>query len=66
MKTGTFQLRIRANKEKLIAAGLNQYAVRSWGYGYRTPTFENALIIARVLNIQINEIPYRQVIINRP
>ena len=66
MKPGTFQLFIRKHQKKLIEAGLNQYTVRSWAYGYRTPDFNHAVVIAQVLNVNIQEIPYRQVILNRP
>lgn len=66
MKTATFQLLIRKNQKKLVEAGLNQYTVRSWAYGYRTPDFNHALIIAQTLGIDIQKIPYRQIFFNRP
>jgi len=66
MKTGTFQLFVRKNAKQLVEAGLNQYTVRSWAYGYRTPDYKHAAIISHVLGVDVAEIPYRQVVYNRP
>jgi len=66
MKNLSFQKFIRKNTKILIQAGLNKYTIRSWAYGYRTPDLKNANVIAQVTGININEIPYRQIIFNRP
>jgi len=61
-----FQKLIRENKSKLIDAGFKWPTVRSWAYGQRMPDIENAARIAQVLDISLNEIPYRQIVINNP
>ena len=61
-----FQKIIRQNKKVLIDAGINWTTVRSWAYGYRMPDIKNATKIAEILNIPLQEIPYREVIINKP
>jgi hypothetical protein len=66
MKNPTFQKFIKKHKQALLDAGLNQYTVRSWAYGYRIPDLRNANVIAHVTGISINEIPYRQIIYNKP
>ena len=61
-----FQKLIRKNKKKLIDVGINQYTVRSWAYGFRSPDFKNAVIISQTLGIQLNDIPYSQRIYHKP
>lgn len=66
MKTSIkFQKLIRKNRKILIGAGINQYTVRSWAYGYRMPDIKHAWRISAILNIALNEIPYRQIVYNR-
>ena len=67
MKTSMkFQKLIRKHRKALIEAGFNQYTVRSWAYGYRIPDFDHALRLSGILHIPLPEIPYRQIIFNRP
>lgn len=67
MKTSIkFQKLIRKNRKLLTKAGINQYTVRSWAYGYRMPDIGHALELSAILDVPLNEIPYRQVIVNRP
>ena len=61
-----FQKLIRKNKKKLIQAGINQYTIRSWAYGYRSPDFKNAIIISQTINLPLDEIPYSQRIYHKP
>lgn len=61
-----FQKMIRQNKKKLIQAGLPWSTVKSWAYGQRMPSIESAKKIAEILNIPLSEVPYRQIVINRP
>ena len=66
MKNLAFQKLIRKHSKALIDSGLNKYTVRSWAYGYRIPDLKNANVIAHIIGISVNEIPYRQIIYNRP
>lgn len=67
MKTSIeFQKSIRKNRRILVAAGINPFTVRSWAYGYRRPDLTHANRIAQILNMDVNKIPYRQVILNNP
>ena len=61
-----FQKLIRQNKDKLIEGGINWSTVRSWAYGQRMPDLENATKIAQILDMPVKEIPYRQIIFNKP
>ncbi len=67
MKTSIkFQKLIRKHRKALIEAGFNQYTVRSWAYGYRRPDVTHALKISAIIDMPLNEIPYRQIIFNKP
>lgn len=61
-----FQKLIRENKSKLIDAGFKWPTVRSWAYGQRMPDIKNAAKIAHILNMPLSDIPYRQIVINKP
>lgn len=61
-----FQKIIRKKQKELIDAGLNWTTVRSWAYGARMPSYENAQKIAEILNMPVDEIPYRQIHYNIP
>jgi len=66
MKTSiSFQKLIRKNR-KLLLTKFKEYTVRSWAYGYRMPNFDNAIKLAQILNMNIKDIPYRRVEVNRP
>jgi len=64
--TAYFQAMIKENKDKLLSAGIPWATVRSWIYGQRVPSIENAIRIAEILNKPLSEIAYRQIILNRP
>ena len=55
---------IRKHKKKLLDFGYPLGTINSWMYGQRRPTYEIAIKIAPIIEININDIPYRQVIIN--
>jgi hypothetical protein len=61
-KTKKFRQTIRINKDRLIAGGITQHAVRSWIYTDRIPTEESARRIAAILGISLKRIPHRTVI----
>ena len=61
-----FQKLIRENKDILIQSGIKWSTVRSWAYGQRMPDIENAVRIGEILGMPVEEIPYRQIVINRP
>lgn len=61
-----FQKMIRQNKAKLIEGGIKWPTIRSWAYDQRMPSIESAKKIAEILNIPLSEVPYRQIVINRP
>lgn len=57
---------IKKNKKKLLELGYSLGTINSWMYGKRAPSYENAIKLAPLIELNINEIPYRQVIFNRP
>jgi len=63
-----FQLSLKENKDKLINIGYSESTINSWMYGYRKPYFENAIKLSAIdkLGLNLTDIPYRQVIINKP
>jgi len=63
-KSIKFYKAIKKNKKKLLDLGYPLGTVNSWMYGQRRPSYENAIKLTLIIGININEIPYRQVIIN--
>ena len=59
-----FQLAIRDDKHKLLEMGYSKSTLHSWMYDYRKPNFETAIKLANILDMNIRDIPYRQVIVN--
>ena len=55
---------IKKHKKKLLNLGYSLGTINSWMYGQRRPSYENAIKLAPIIELAINEIPYRQVIIN--
>jgi len=61
-----FHFKIRENRKRLKIEGYAPSTIHSWEYGISKPKFDTAIKLAQILAIDISEIPYRQVIINRP
>ena len=61
-----FYKKVKKNRKKLREQGFSAAAICRYEKGNRLPSFENALKIAEVLKIPVTDIPYRQIIINRP
>ena len=61
-----FEKALRENRHKLLELGFPLSTINSWIYSLRRPTIENALVLSGTLNLPLNKIPYRQVIINEP
>ncbi|GAG58142.1 unnamed protein product [marine sediment metagenome] len=61
-----FQIAIKEDKHKLIEMGYSKSTLHSWMYGYRKPHFDTAIKLAQILGVNIRDIPYRQIVINRP
>ena len=61
-----FQIKIKENRKKLRGEGYAPSTIHSWEYSISKPKFETAIKLAQILGININEIPYRQIVINKP
>jgi DNA-binding XRE family transcriptional regulator len=63
-KTTKFQKLVRENR-KLLKQHFKASTVSMWEHGNRTPEYEAALMVAYILNMSVEDIPYYRVIINR-
>lgn len=66
MTYSSYIKKLKAHRWELVDAGLNPATVNSYIYGKRTPDINKATIIAKVLGLSLSQIPYRQVIVNKP
>jgi transcriptional regulator with XRE-family HTH domain len=44
-------------RQKLVEAGFSQAAISLWKHGKRAPTYQNAIALTKILNINILRIP---------
>lgn len=59
-----FQIKIKQNRKKLRNEGYAPSTIHSWEYSISKPNFETAIKLANILDMNIRDIPYRQVIVN--
>jgi transcriptional regulator with XRE-family HTH domain len=64
-KTVKFQRLVSANRKTLREHGFHPSTVSMWAMGERTPLYETALKIAKILGVDIKEIPYYRIERNR-
>ena len=65
MKT-KFYKAVKSNRKELKKAGYHPSTIHTWEYGINNPEYDTALKLAELLNLDIQDIPYRQITYNRP
>jgi hypothetical protein len=57
-KTTSFKKLIKENRKLLLSKGFKASTLTMWGNGERHPLKKIALKLAKILNIDVQEIPY--------
>lgn len=61
-----FYKKVKRNRKKLKEAGFSAANISRWEHKNRMPGFDNAMKLAQILNMDVQEIPYRHLIVNKP
>lgn len=61
-----FYKKVKQNRKKLKQAGFKAPTIHRWEYGKRIPSLETAFKLAQILGIDIQDIPYRRIEVNKP
>lgn len=61
-----FYKKVKRNRKQLREAGFSPVNIHRWEYKERIPSFGNAVKLAQVLGMDIEEIPYRRIELNKP
>ena len=56
--TTSFRKLIKSNRKLLLSKGFKASTLTMWAGGYRNPIKKTALKISKILNIDVQEIPY--------
>jgi len=61
-----FYKKVKQNRKRLKEKGFTASAICRYEKGQRIPSIEIALKLAQILDMDINNIPYRRIEVNRP
>ena len=61
-----FYKKVKRNRKKLKGAGFSAANISRWEHKERIPGFDNAMKLAQNLNLDVQEVPYRDLIVNKP
>lgn len=65
MKT-KFYKAIKSNRKKLKEDGYHPSTIHTWEYAINIPEYKTALKLAELLDLDIQDIPYRKITYNQP
>ena len=63
-KQTRFSKLLQANRKLVLANGYKQSAISMWAKGKRTPDYKDAVLLAQLFKVDVDELPYRRVIKN--
>ena len=63
-KQTRFAQHIKSHRKLVLANGYKQSTISMWAKGKRTPDYKDALLLASIFKVDVDEIPYRRLIKN--
>ncbi len=63
-KTTKFKKLVRENRQKLRDAGYPPSTISSWEHGHRVPSYEAAVELSKIFEMEVGQIPYYQTVVN--
>jgi DNA-binding XRE family transcriptional regulator len=61
-----FYKKVKRNRKKLKEAGFRAPTIHRWEYGKRIPSFDIAIKLALILDMNLRDIPFRRIEVNKP
>ena len=61
-----FYKKVKQNRKRLKEAGFSAVNIHRWEYKKRIPAIDTAIKLALILDMNLKDIPFRRIEVNKP